>query len=178
MSLSELKAWDITSDADIDIDATTRGRGFIISAEDTDVIDIPDENSSYLSRSKLTEKQMSTVPVQQDRSRNVQIIKQIFAGVVSKIEGDEITAIITDISNSAKPDEEVVFDIDEIDPKDFEILKVGAQFHWHIGYEQGDKTPKRRFSIIRFRRLPHWKQADIRLSEQIAEKYMEFFGSD
>lgn len=146
-----------------------------ITLKETEVIDTAVNSSSAIIRQQITKKPKWIVPVIPQAQGFVEDIKQVFAGVVTKIEGDDITARLSDLTDHSKPDEEVKFGIDELDEREFDVLEVGAQFHWHIGYRQGDKVPKQRFSIIKFRRLPRWKQVDIDTSKAVAEEYAEFF---
>jgi hypothetical protein len=64
-------------------------------------------------------------------------------------------------------DEEAEFSYNKITEDDIELIKPGAVFYWAIGYNHSGTGQKRRFSDIRFRRLPVWnnKEIDIARSE-------------
>ncbi len=106
----------------------------------------------------------------------VEDVRQIFAGFVMNIEDDkEITARISDITDPSKPDEEIVFGINEIDERELSLVELGAQFYWHIGYREGRNVSRQRFSIIRFRIFPQWTEGELESSEKIAQEYAKFF---
>ncbi len=105
-------------------------------------------------------------------------IKLSWSGVVISMNDHELTVRMEDMTNRENPDEIVVISRDEIDDKDQYLVKPGALFYWHIGYRQGAKCPKERFSIIRFRRLSKWTANEIKEAENLAEDYANFFLTD
>ncbi len=105
-------------------------------------------------------------------------LKLCWSGVVISANDQEITVQMQDLINRENPDEYVVLSRDEIDDKDQCLVKPGALFYWNIGYRQGVKCPKERFSIIRFRRLPKWTAKEIQDAEILAEEYANFFLTD
>ena len=105
-------------------------------------------------------------------------LKLCWSGVVISANDHELTVRMEDLINRENPDELVVLSRDEIDDKDQCLVKPGALFYWNIGYRQGVKCPKERFSIIRFRRLPKWTAKEIKDAENLAEEYADFFLTD
>lgn len=105
----------------------------------------------------------------------IQDIRQRWSGVVLSLNQQELKVRLEDLTNTENPDELVTLSIDEIDKKDQGLIKPGAQFYWYIGYKQGLRYSKERFSIIRFRRLPHWTDREIKESEKLAKEYADFF---
>lgn len=105
-------------------------------------------------------------------------LKLCWSGVVISANDQELTVRMEDLLNRENPDELVVLSRDEIDDKDQCLVKPGALFYWNIGYRQGFKCPKERFSIIRFRRLPKWTAKEIKDTENLAEEYADFFLTD
>lgn len=105
-------------------------------------------------------------------------LKLCWSGVVISANDQELTVRMEDVLNRENPDEIVVLSRDEIDDKDQCLVKPGALFYWNIGYRQGVKCPKERFSIIRFRRLPKWTAKEIKDAENLAEEYANFFLTD
>ena len=105
-------------------------------------------------------------------------LKLCWSGVVISANDQDLTVRVEDLLNRDNPDELIVLSRDEIDDKDQCLVKPGALFYWNIGYRQGFKCPKERFSIIRFRRLPKWTDKEIKDAENLAEEYADFFLSD
>ena len=46
----------------------------------------------------------------------------------------------------------------EISDEDLSYIELGAVFYWNIGYHVDSSGQRRRASVIRFRRLPVWKE--------------------
>ena len=105
-------------------------------------------------------------------------IKQQWSGVVTSIDINNLTVQLQDLTNPQNPNEIIVLSRDEIDNKDQPLIQVGAQFYWSIGYRQGIKYSKQRFSNIRFRRLPKWSAGEIKAAEILTEEYADFFLAD
>lgn len=155
----------------------TKGYKMTVS-EDTVSIDDQDAKSSALIEEKVKKELPRVITPLPQKQNLVEDVRQIFAGFVTNIGKHGITARISDITDPSKPDEEIVFDINEIDERELYLVELGAQFYWHIGYKQGHKISRQRFSIIRFRRLPQWTKDELELSKKIAEEYAEFFKGD
>lgn len=105
-------------------------------------------------------------------------IKQIWNGIVTKVDDQEFTVRLEDKTNPENPDELVVLSIDEIEDKDHPLIKIGAMLLWHIGYISGRMTPRYRFSKISFRRLPKWTEDEVQEADQLAKEYADFFLTD
>lgn len=105
-------------------------------------------------------------------------IRQRWRGVIVRSNEEDLTVQLEDITNPENPNELVVLSRDEIDAKDQLLIEPGALFDWYIGYRQGQKYSRERFSIIRFRRLPPWTAAEIQDAEKLAEEYADFFLTD
>lgn len=96
------------------------------------------------------------------RERFVALVKWI--GRVQRVEADTFVAIVED-QTAPGPSEEVEFERSEITPADESLLRPGAVFYWTIGYRDRLGGPRRRESVIQFRRLPppteeEWTEAD------------------
>ena len=105
-------------------------------------------------------------------------IRQRWSGVIVSSNEEDLTVQLEDITNPENPNELVVLSRDEIDTKDQLLIEPGALFDWYIGYRQGRKYSRERFSTIRFRRLPPWTAAEIQDAEKLAEEYADFFLTD
>lgn len=160
-----------------DLEEPTKGYKVIVS-EDTVSIDDQDAKSSALIEEKIKKELPRLITPLQQKQDLVEDVRQIFAGFVTNIGNYEITARVSDITDPSKPDEEIVFDTNEIDERELHLVELGAQFYWHIGYKQGHKISRQRFSVIRFRRLPQWTKDELESSKQIAKEYAEFFKGD
>ncbi|OHX35092.1 hypothetical protein BJL95_00640 [Methylomonas sp. LWB] len=102
-------------------------------------------------------------------------IRQRWRGVIVSSNEEELTVQLEDLTNSENPNELVVLSRDEVDAKDQPLIEPGALFDWYMGYRQGQKYSRERFSTIRFRRLPPWTAAEIQNAEKLAEEYADFF---
>jgi hypothetical protein len=75
------------------------------------------------------------------------------------------------------PDEEIEIAKDELSPFDLALLEPGAIFYWTIGYRQQLPAGAReRVSLIRFRRLPAWSDAELIAAREHAETLAEDLG--
>lgn len=106
--------------------------------------------------------------------RNFKLLQQ-WEGVVEKVEGDVIVAIITDKKNVDNPTEEVEIYLSEIDKEDMSFVRPGAFFYWSVGYEDGLGVPRQRVSRIRFKRLAGITTRDIARAVNNAKKLNELF---
>lgn len=93
-------------------------------------------------------------------------------GYVTEIYEDSFSARITDLSEQY-PDEEVEIELRAVSEDDLHLVRTGAVFNWHIGYETEHGTRKR-VSIIRFRRLPVWTESDFEKAEESEKKLKNF----
>lgn len=106
-----------------------------------------------------------------------EIIQQ-WSGVVERVSGQDVVVVLQDLTDTTMPDERVTLDIREFDSNDSELLRPGAMFFWYMGYRQGRKSTKQRFSLFRFRRLPNWTQRELDLARSKAKEMFEFFNND
>ena len=100
-------------------------------------------------------------PEAQDATRiRRQTVLQQWEGAVVAVDSESFTAEIWDITDPIRADEELKLSLDELDEDDRKLVTVGTIFDWTIGF---DLLPgeKRRFSLIKFRRLPRWTQREL-----------------
>lgn len=97
-------------------------------------------------------------------------VLQKWEGFVANIEGDEITAVISDLFNANAPTEEICFDIDEVSDADRELVTQGAVFYWYIGYRYDPWGQKTRSSLFKFRRLPAWQKKQLDKADKDAHE--------
>jgi hypothetical protein len=105
-------------------------------------------------------------------------VLQKWEGAVSSVTGDEITAIVRDLTNRSYPDEEVTFSLDEVPESDRSLIAPGAIFYWNLGYELTASGQRKRVSVIRFRRLPAWTRSEIEAVRRKAKTLKAFLGLD
>lgn len=91
---------------------------------------------------------------------------QSWEGVVQDVGKETIFARLTDLLGQGE-DAAVEIYIEEIDKDDRELIEIGAVFYWTIGYLER-ASGRQRSSIIRFRRLPVWREKDLKLAEKRA----------
>jgi hypothetical protein len=80
---------------------------------------------------------------------------------VLDIRPDEFIAIARDRTDPKRPDEEIIFNHEDVNDYDLTLLKPGAVFYWNIGYRISDWGQKTKGSELRFRRLPAWSKREI-----------------
>lgn len=80
---------------------------------------------------------------------------------VLEVRPDEFTALARDKTAPERPDEEVVFDCDDVNDADSSLLKPGAVFYWNIGYRISEWGQKTKGSELLFRRFPAWDKRDL-----------------
>lgn len=107
---------------------------------------------------------------------NFKLLQMWEGRVVSIDDGNhEFTAVVTDKTNPAMPDEKLTMSIEEVPPTDLSLLSPGAVFYWSIGYADHPGRPRARESRIRFRRLPKWQQSELSKAVDRGKKLAEFF---
>lgn len=89
-----------------------------------------------------------------------QVVLQRFEGAVISVSARVFLAEICDVSDANRADEEVELSMEELDDEDAQMVTRGAIFDWTIGFEllPGEK---KRFSVIKFRRLPQWSEREL-----------------
>lgn len=101
---------------------------------------------------------------------------QRWEGIVLQILKDSMVARLIDLSEN-RPEGEAEFALSEIHSDDWPLVKPGAIFYWTIGYL--DKGGQRiRASLIRFRRLPRWRNDELEMAEKDAEYTSKLFKWD
>jgi hypothetical protein len=97
---------------------------------------------------------------------------QQWEGVVDAINDGTFTARLVD-RTADEPDEEVEFDLTEVPTGDRDLVTVGAVFYWSVGYHTSATGTRSRVSVISFRRLPAWTEAEKRQARERAEQIAE-----
>jgi hypothetical protein len=117
------------------------------------------------------------VPVRQPRYKEKSIFKLLneWEGHVIECSSDEFLAAIKDLTNKEYPDEEVVFNLEEVAESDRSLIKPGAVFYLLIGYKDQHGT-RERSSMIQFRRLPAWTKQELTKIKKEAKDIADLLG--
>lgn len=107
--------------------------------------------------------------------RPFQILQQ-WEGIVREVTSDSVWAELIDLTDQARPDEEVELPLEEIPRSDWPILKPGSVFYWAIGREWSPGGQMRRVSEIRMRRMPQWTQHSVKTLHSQGAVLMDRFG--
>jgi hypothetical protein len=97
---------------------------------------------------------------------------QQWEGVVDSVNDGGFVARLVD-RTAGEPDEEAEFDLAEVPPGDRDLVASGAVFYWSVGYRIAATGTRLRASIISFRRLPAWTEAERRQARERSEKIAE-----
>jgi hypothetical protein len=117
------------------------------------------------------------IPGRVDRSPK-QTIFHYWECSVERIDGESFIATLRSLRDDAESEKEAEIPLDEISPDDLELLAPGAIFYWSIGYETSPAGTRKRFSSLRFRRLPAWNRKDLARVEAAGKDLFKMFGQD
>lgn len=121
-------------------------------------------------------KSLKTIPIAtKDYTED---LKQIWDGMVIGFNEDTITIRLEDKITPTNPDMVVDLSIEEIPIEDRFLIKEGALLFWYIGYREGNKYPRQRFTKISLRRRLGWTDKEIKDANTIAKEYENFFIND
>jgi hypothetical protein len=99
--------------------------------------------------------------------------RQYWEGTVESVEGPDFIAIVRDRTQPGNPDEEVVFELDEVTASDRPSVSPGATFYWFVGAEYTPAGTQKNVSLIQFRRVPRWSTNAIERGKARARRFME-----
>lgn len=98
--------------------------------------------------------------------------------VVRSVSTDDLVAVLYDLTDLSRSEEEATFPLEEVSDSDRAFVEPGAVFYWSIGYRTSSTGQKERVSQIRFRRLPTWTAGERRDAEREASEFEELLGDD
>ncbi len=101
--------------------------------------------------------------------------QQLWEGTVTEVNNGGFVAVLRDKTNSANPDEQVVFDNVEIAPDDYGLVRPGSSFYWTIGTETTFAGQVRNISTVQFRRVPRWSESKLARSAERAKRVRKLF---
>lgn len=102
-------------------------------------------------------------------------VLQAWEGTVREVREDSLVVVLKDQGDEPQPDEEAEVYFDEIDPEDHDLVAPGAIFYWSIGYRDG-RSGRERVSLIHFRRLPVYTDADRERARAAAKETADKLG--
>ena len=100
---------------------------------------------------------------------NRMVSLQKWQGYVLKVLDNSLWVRLIDLTQRG-PDEEAEISLEEISADDLELIKSGAIFYWNIGYLDLYSGQRLRSSVIRFQRMPVWKDEEIDAARKEAEQ--------
>jgi hypothetical protein len=135
-----------------------------------------DERDAIGKKVRTPPRLLPELPEPQRKETKALIPLQSWEGVVLEVYESSFLARLVDIQ-ADHPDEEIEIAQDELSPFDLALLESGAIFYWTIGYRQQLPAGAReRVSLIRFRRLPAWSDAELIAAREHAETLAEDLG--
>jgi len=96
---------------------------------------------------------------------------QKWEGYVLEVGQDVFLARLVRIVGEG-PELEAEIYLEDVEPPDRSLVKPGAVFYWSIGYLIKPSGNRCRASLIRFRRLPPWDEADLKAARAEADELM------
>lgn len=100
---------------------------------------------------------------------------QKWRGIVTDVSEKYFRAKLINLTDIGYDEESEIF-FSEITDEDVELIKPGAVFYWSIGYNHSSTGQRRKFSDIRFRRLPNWSNKEIELARNKAKAIRDCIG--
>jgi hypothetical protein len=112
--------------------------------------------------------------------RNVFTLLQQWEGVVSsEPKNENFVAVLRDLTDRSRPEEQATFAVDQVSPVDRSLIVPGGVFYWSIGYEDTLAGQRKTESILRFRRLPAWSRRDLERIKRRVQRFQYLFeGAD
>jgi len=106
--------------------------------------------------------------------------RQRWEGVVTEVNENTFTAILTDLSDPQNPDEEAIFGWDELadlPEEDLLLVKPGASFYWVVGSQKSPAGNVSNVSYYQFRRSPKWSSNALKRADAEADRFAELFAT-
>ena len=94
---------------------------------------------------------------------------QAWEGVVTDVDRESFWVRLVDLSG-AEPDEEAEIDFEQVSADERKFIAIGAVFLLHVGYANREGGQRSLTTILRFRRLPVWTEAELERARINAQK--------
>jgi hypothetical protein len=145
----------------------------------------PNENESRSSSPDqqlklLEEPKPLPIPLPPTKSASTErfTLLQQWEGTILRVGAEELTATLSDHTDTNAAEEQADFSWDEISEDDRALVKPGAVFYCSLGYLKNLETGQiSKASRVVFRRLPAWSRRDLKRVETLAESLQKRFGA-
>lgn len=97
---------------------------------------------------------------------------QAWEGVVTAVDRESFGVRLVDLT-AAESDEEAEIDFEQVSDDERKFIVIGAVFLLHVGYATSDGGQRNPTSILRFRRLPVWTEAELESARINAQKLLD-----
>jgi hypothetical protein len=104
--------------------------------------------------------------------------RQLWEGTVTKVLESGFVATLRDKTEQSNPDEQALFDFNEVSLDDRRLISVGSSFYWVIGTEQTPAGQIKNVSTLRFRRLPSWTRSALEKAAVRARRIRRAIGTE
>ena len=133
----------------------------------------PEQPGTERDANRLSEQPAIVVPVRmpEEKAKSQYKVLGRWEGRIESIpsNGDRFIATIRDLTDPSYPEEEAVFDLDEVTESDRSLLAPGAIFYWIIAYKTNPSSQIERVSFIRLRRVPIWSKKTLQTVHKSAK---------
>jgi hypothetical protein len=104
--------------------------------------------------------------------------RQLWEGTVTKVLESSFVARLSDKTERSNPNEQALFNFDEVSLDDRRLIRAGSSFYWVIGTEQTPAGQIRNVSMLRFRRVPSWTRSALESAADRASRVREVIWSE
>ncbi len=148
-----------------------------VSSPDQETMDqprLPKNASTYLASFDFKDYVRHISPEKQERESFTAIQK--WRGYVISVSNATFLARLTTVSGEGRDQEAEIY-LKAVDPEDQDFVEPGAFFYWSIGYATVNGSQRKK-SVLRFRRLPIWRDAEGELAQKEAEKVRQILSNE
>ena len=96
--------------------------------------------------------------------------EKAWLGTVTALIKDGFEARLQDLANG--PDLEADFSFDEVSAMDRDLVEVGSEFYWNLGYRDDLNGQRERYALLRFRRIPPVTESQLKESRKRAQSLL------
>lgn len=122
-----------------------------------------------------------TAPIRKPATESLKSFKVLESWVARvetvDLEAQTFTALVSSEIHTGTR-EAAEFTFDEISEDDRALIQAGAIFYWSVGYQIDEFGGRSTASVVRFRRVHHWRPKEIREARARASEYADWFLGD
>jgi hypothetical protein len=165
------------ADDEADLGAAAAPPNTILANKRTEAYDEAQNPVSAVEGGKVPDQIPLVVPRPRfpDPDYRFQLLQQ-WECVVRSVSTREFVAVLYDLTDRCRAEEEAIFPLEEVPDSDRPFVEPGSVFYWSIGYRTSSTGQKDRISQIRFRRLPTWTASERRDAVKEAAEFEELLG--